>query len=78
MIQKFHSQEYAWRNKGTCDPSSLQYYGNSQVATLLMNGFGKCRICVQWNFIHPQKSMKFCQVQNVKSHIFSLICGILT
>jgi hypothetical protein len=28
-----------------------------------MNGLGKCDIYTQWNFIHPQRRMKFCHSQ---------------
>jgi hypothetical protein len=35
-------------------------YGNSQDALLLMNGLRKCGTYTQWNFIQPQRRMKFC------------------
>jgi hypothetical protein len=45
-------------NEGTCTPCLLQHYsqylsyGNSQDASILMNGLRKCDIYIQWNFIH--------------------------
>jgi hypothetical protein len=38
-------------------------YGNSQVAPLLKNGLRKCGIYKHWNFIEPQRRMKFCHSQ---------------
>jgi hypothetical protein len=38
-------------------------YGNSQDAPLLMNELRKCGIYTQWNFIQPQRRMKFCHSQ---------------
>jgi hypothetical protein len=35
-------------------------YGNNQDASLLMSGLRKCGIYIQWNFIQPQRRMKFC------------------
>jgi hypothetical protein len=37
--------------------------GNSQDVLLLMNGSRKCGIYTQWNFIQPQRRMKFCHLQ---------------
>jgi hypothetical protein len=53
-----------------------------------MNGLSKCGIYTQWNFIQPQRRMKFChshgtgelrevsQAQKAKNNMFSLICGL--
>jgi hypothetical protein len=30
---------------------------------LLMNDLRKCGTCTQWNFIQPQRKMKFCHLQ---------------
>jgi hypothetical protein len=38
-------------------------YGNSQDAPLWMNGLRKCGVDTQWNFIQPQRRMKFCNSQ---------------
>jgi hypothetical protein len=38
-------------------------YGNSQDAPLQMNGFRKCGMHIQENFIQPQKRTKFCQLE---------------
>jgi sugar/nucleoside kinase (ribokinase family) len=38
-------------------------YGNNQDASLLMSGLRKCGIYIQWNFIQPQRRMKFCHLQ---------------
>jgi hypothetical protein len=67
-------------------------YGNSKDAPLPTNGLRKCIIYTQWNFIQPQRRMKFChsqvmeleniilsevsQVQKTKNRMFSLICGL--
>jgi hypothetical protein len=56
-------------NKGTCTPMFIAAlfiivsYSNSQDAPLLKNGLRKCGIYVQWNFIQPQRRMKFCHLQ---------------
>jgi hypothetical protein len=31
---------------------------NNQGASLLISGLRKCGICIQWNFIQPQRRMK--------------------
>jgi hypothetical protein len=36
---------------------------HSQDAPLPTNGVRKCGIYTQWNFIHPQRRMKFCHLQ---------------
>jgi hypothetical protein len=36
---------------------------NSQGAIGLMNGLRKCGICIKWNFIQPQRRMKFYHLQ---------------
>jgi hypothetical protein len=38
-------------------------YGNSQDTPLLTNGLRKYGIYTQWNFILPQRRMKFCHSQ---------------
>jgi hypothetical protein len=38
-------------------------YGNSQDASLPMNGLRKCDIYTQWNFTQPQRRMKSCRSQ---------------
>jgi hypothetical protein len=46
-------------NKGNCTPMliaalfTMIKYGNSQDASLVMNGLRKCSIYIQWNFIQP-------------------------
>jgi hypothetical protein len=38
-------------------------FGNSQDAPLPTNGFLKCDVYIQWNYIQPQRRMKFCHSQ---------------
>jgi hypothetical protein len=38
-------------------------YENSQDALLLTNALRKCGIYTEWNFIQPQRRMKFCHSQ---------------
>jgi hypothetical protein len=42
--------------------NSQRPYGNNQDAPQQMNGLRKC-IYIQWNFIQPQRRMKFCHLQ---------------
>jgi hypothetical protein len=42
---------------------TITKHGNSQDAPLLMNVPRKCGIYTQWNFIPPQRGMKFCHFQ---------------
>jgi hypothetical protein len=52
-------------NKGICTFMfivalfTIITYGNSQDAPLLINGLRICGIYIQWNFIQPQRKMKF-------------------
>jgi hypothetical protein len=52
--------------KGTCTPMfaaalfTIVKLWNSQVVPVLMNGLRKYGIHTQWNFIQPQRRMKFC------------------
>jgi hypothetical protein len=56
-------------SRGTCTPMfivalfTIAKYGNSQDAPLQTNGSRKCGIYTQWNFIQPQRRMKFCHWQ---------------
>jgi hypothetical protein len=43
--------------------STIPKLWNRQDAPPLMNGLGKCGICIQWNFIKPQSRKKFCPLQ---------------
>jgi hypothetical protein len=66
---------HTWKNvsqviiKTPAHPCLLQHYlqylsyGNSQDDLQLMNGLRKCDIYTQWNFIQPQRRMKFCHMQ---------------
>jgi hypothetical protein len=51
--------------KTPAHPCALQHYSqslsyeNNQDALLLINGLRKCGIYIQWNFIQPQRRMKF-------------------
>jgi hypothetical protein len=38
----------------------LLVVGNTQDEALLMNEWRKCGIYIQWNFIQPQRRVKFC------------------
>jgi hypothetical protein len=38
---------------------TIASYGNSQDASLPMNGFFNCGIYTQWNITQPQRRMKF-------------------
>jgi hypothetical protein len=41
------------------DRNQVLSYGNSQDAPLLTNALRKCDVYTQWNFIQPQRRMKF-------------------
>jgi hypothetical protein len=43
--------------------SQCSRYGNRQDAPLLKKRLRKCGIYTQWNFIKPQRRMKFCHSQ---------------
>jgi hypothetical protein len=66
MIQQYHSLGIYLKEcssgyyKGNCTPMFIaaiftiaKLHGNSQDAPLQMNGFKKCGIYTQWNFIQP-------------------------
>jgi hypothetical protein len=42
---------------------TIPSYDNSQDVPLPLNGLRKCGIYTQWNFIKPQRRMKFCHSQ---------------
>jgi hypothetical protein len=42
---------------------NIPSYGNSQDAPQLTKGSRKCGIYIQWNFIQPQRRMKFYHLQ---------------
>jgi hypothetical protein len=57
-------------NKGTCTPMFIaalfiiaKLWKQPRCPTNLRNGLKKCGIYAQWNFIQPQKRMKFCLLQ---------------
>jgi hypothetical protein len=55
--------------KGTCTPVFIEAIFTipkilkQQNVPLLMNGWRKCNIFTQWNFIQPQRRMKYCNFQ---------------
>jgi hypothetical protein len=56
--------------KGTCTPiftevlfTIAKLWKQPRCAPLPMNGLRKCGIYTQWNFIQPQRRMKFCHLQ---------------
>jgi hypothetical protein len=55
--------------KAPAYPCLLEYYSQqpkyqkSQDASLTMNGLRKYGVYTQWNFIQPQRRMKFCHSQ---------------
>jgi hypothetical protein len=41
----------------------VKFYGNSQDASLLTNGWRKCGVYTQWNFTQLWRRMKSCHLQ---------------
>jgi hypothetical protein len=58
-----------YNNKGTCTPTfiaalfTIAKPWKQPKCPLLINGLRKCGIYIQWNFIQPQKRMKFCYLK---------------